>query len=47
VYRSCADDIVALVGRPAYLRLVDLLEARPREVRLPHPALNRRHRRAD
>jgi hypothetical protein len=47
VYRSCAEDIVALVGRRAYIRMVELIEARPREVRLPHPALNRRHRTAD
>jgi hypothetical protein len=47
VYRSCAAEIVALVGQTPYDRLVELLEARGREVRLPHPALNRRRRSAD
>jgi hypothetical protein len=47
VYRSCADDIVALVGEGPYKQLVDLLDRRTREVLLPHPALNRRHRPAD
>ena len=47
VYRSCADEIIALVGDAPYRRLVELLDRRGREVLLPHPALNRKARTAD
>jgi hypothetical protein len=47
VYRSCAEDIVALVGDGPYRRLAELLDQRGREVFLPHPALNRGGRKAD
>ena len=42
VYRGCRDEIVALVGEGPYLRIVELLESRGREVVLPHPALKRK-----
>lgn len=46
VYRSCRDEIVALVGQGPYDRLASLLDARrsnpaTRTVMLPHPALGR------
>jgi hypothetical protein len=40
VYRTCADDIIALVGAGPYRRLAELLDQRNGEVLLPNPALN-------
>jgi hypothetical protein len=42
VYRALRDDIVALVGRPAYDALVTYLDRRAGIQVLPHPAVRRR-----
>jgi hypothetical protein len=47
VYVACEAEIVALVGQGPYDRLAELLDARGRDVLLPHPALNRSRRTAD
>ena len=41
VYQYSRDEIVELIGQPAYDRMVELLEARTSEVWLPHPSLKR------
>lgn len=47
VYESCRDEIVELVGEPAYDRLLAHLKDRPAEQFLPHPALTTRRPTAD
>ena len=47
VYVTLRDEIVELVGRPAYDALVAYLERRGHEQLLPHPTLNSRARPAD
>lgn len=42
VYVSSKEEISAMVGEAAYQRIVELLESRPKETYLPHPALKRR-----
>jgi hypothetical protein len=41
VYRAMADELVALVGRQVYDRLVAHLDGRRRATTLPHPAVRR------
>ena len=47
VYESCRDEIVELVGEPAYDRLLMHLVHRPTEQLLPHPSLTSRRTPAD